>query len=103
MPDTDQIRVRIVYALADRQSVVDLSVPAGTSVADAVGRSGLLKRFPAIAQQPLNCAIFGRAVLLNDGVHDGDRIEILRPLLIDPKENRRQAAARSRSSSRQPQ
>ena len=57
----------------------------------------LLKRFPEIATRPLACAIFGRAVALARKVRPGDRVEILRPLLIDPKEQRRQAAARGRA------
>jgi putative ubiquitin-RnfH superfamily antitoxin RatB of RatAB toxin-antitoxin module len=60
---------------------------------------GLCERFPELAGRTTDCAIFGRVVSLSDPVSDGDRVEILRPLLADPKENRRQAAARSRTAS----
>lgn len=94
------IRVSVVYALAQRQSIVDLVVPRGTTVETAVQQSGLLRRFPEIAGQPLNFAIFSRVVLASDALAEGDRIEILRPLLIDPKESRRQAADRARKAAR---
>lgn len=96
MQKAEPIRVRVVYALAERQSVVDLIVPARTTVAQAIEQSGLIRRFPEIGSQPLNCAIFGRVVSAADKLTDADRVEILRPLLVDPKESRRQAAARSR-------
>lgn len=99
MQEPGSIRVRVVYALADRQSVIELVVPAQTTVAQAVEKSDLIRQFPEISAQPLKCAIFGRVVSASDTVSDGDRVEILRPLLVDPKENRRQAAARSRNVS----
>lgn len=95
MQEVESIHVRVVYALAEHQSVIDLTVPAQTTVAQAVEQSGLIRRFPEIGSQPLHCAIFGRVVSASDRLLDGDRVEILRPLLADPKENRRQAAARS--------
>lgn len=98
MQEAESIRVRVVYALADQQSVVDLVVPAQTTVAQAVEKSGLTGRFAEIESQPLKCAIFGRLVSASDTLAEGDRVEILRPLLVDPKEGRRQAAARSRKT-----
>jgi len=95
-----RIRISVVYALAERQYVVELHISPGTTVAEAVARSGMLERFPQIAVQPLQCAIYGRAAALSNPLAEGDRVEILRPLLIDPKLNRRQAAARARSPRR---
>jgi putative ubiquitin-RnfH superfamily antitoxin RatB of RatAB toxin-antitoxin module len=100
MPEAELLRVRVVYALPDHQACVDLQVPRGTSLSDAVARSGLLRKFPEAAARPLNCAIFGKAVPLTYELRDGDRIEILRPLLIDPKQSRREAAERSRAQPR---
>ena len=93
------LRIRVIYALPDHQATVDLQLPAGTSLADAVTRSGLLQKFPEAAERPLSCAIFGRAVPPTYELRDGDRIEILRPLLIDPKQSRREAAKRNRAES----
>lgn len=98
MEPSEGIHVNVVYALADRQSIVKLAVPAGTTVEVAVEMSGLKRRFPQIASGPLQCAIFGRVVDASQVLGEGDRIEILRPLLIDPKENRRQTAARARAA-----
>ena len=89
------MRVRVVYALPQRQSIVDVQLSAGATVEEAVARSGLMADFPEVRSGPLNCAIFGRVVALTDAVRDGDRVEILRPLIADPKQSRRQAAART--------
>jgi putative ubiquitin-RnfH superfamily antitoxin RatB of RatAB toxin-antitoxin module len=88
------MRVWVVYALPDRQAVEELELPESATVAEAVARSGLLQRFPQIGARPLACAIFGRAVADSQVLRTGDRVEILRPLLVDPKESRRRAAAR---------
>jgi putative ubiquitin-RnfH superfamily antitoxin RatB of RatAB toxin-antitoxin module len=98
MQEVESIRVRVVYALAQRQEVIDLVVPAHTTVLQAVEKSGLISRFPQIESQPLKCAIFGRLVPDSQSLADGDRVEILRPLLVDPKESRRQAATKSRKA-----
>ncbi len=100
MEKPESLRVRVVYALPDQQVIVALEVPAGTTVADAVTRSKLLEKFPEAAARPLSCAVFGRAVALTYELREGDRVEILRPLLIDPKQSRREAAERSRAAAR---
>ena len=100
MEKPESLRVRVVYALPDRQVSVDLEVPPGTTAADAVTRSKLLEKFPEAAARPLSCAVFGRAVPLTYELREGDRVEILRPLLIDPKQSRREAAERSRAATR---
>ena len=92
------MRVWVVYALADRQAVQELELPESATVAQAVERSGLLQRFPEIGDRPLACAIFGRVVADSQVLRADDRVEIQRPLLVDPKESRRRAAARGRGS-----
>lgn len=88
------MRICVVYALPDEQALVELEVPVGTSVAEAIELSGLRRRYPQIPTTP-PCAIYGRSVQPVHAVREGDRIEILRPLLIDPKESRRRAASRT--------
>jgi len=88
------MRICVVYALPDEQTLVELDVPAGTSVEQAVELSGLRRRYPQIPTTP-PCAIYGRSVQPAQPVREGDRIEILRPLMIDPKESRRRAASRT--------
>lgn len=100
MEPSKSIGVNVVYALPDRQLIVKLTVPAGTTVEIAVELSGLKRRFQEITSQPLHCAIFGRVVEVSQVLQKGDRVEILRPLLIDPKENRRQTAARAKAKTR---
>jgi putative ubiquitin-RnfH superfamily antitoxin RatB of RatAB toxin-antitoxin module len=94
------MRVWVVYALPDRQVVQELDVAESATVAEAVARSGLLQKFPEIAERPLACAIFGRAVADSHALRADDRVEILRPLQVDPKESRRRAAARGRTPPR---
>jgi uncharacterized protein len=94
------MRVWVVYALPDRQSVQELQLPEPATVAEAVARSGLLQEFPELGDRPLACAIFGRAVADSHLLRADDRVEILRPLQVDPKESRRRAAARSRTMPR---
>ena len=95
-----QMRVWVVYALPDLQSVQELELPESATVADAVQRSGLLQRFPEIGERPLACAIYGRTVADSHILRADDRVEILRPLQVDPKESRRRAAARGRATPR---
>lgn len=94
------MRVWVVYALPDRQSLQELELPQSTTVAEAVTRSGLLQKFPELGERPLTCAIFGRVVADSHVLRADDRVEILRPLQVDPKESRRRAAARGRTTPR---
>jgi putative ubiquitin-RnfH superfamily antitoxin RatB of RatAB toxin-antitoxin module len=93
---SELISISVVYALAHHQEIVRLKVEQATTVAEAVELSGLAREFPAIAAEGLQCAIYGRVVDLSQALRDGDRVEILRPLLIDPKEHRRQLAAKNK-------
>ncbi len=86
--------VTVVLAEPARQQVVALSVPAGTTAAQAVALSGLLAGRPeAWASQPA-LAVYGRKVEDTHPLEAGDRVEILRPLPEDPKLRRRNRARR---------
>lgn len=87
-----RIRVEIVYAQPAQQVRRRVSLPAGSSVADAVRASGLLGEFPGIDTRRLG--IFGRLAPPDTRLREGDRVEIYRPLRADPKEVRRLRAAR---------
>ena len=91
----ESLHVRVVYALPDMQVVAQVVLSPRATVADAVTKSRLTQRYSELASEPLNCAIFGRVVALTDELRDGDRVDILRPLLVDPKEQRRRAAAQT--------
>lgn len=88
------IKVSVIYALADAQHEINLEIPENFSVIMAIKRSGILERFPEIDILKNPVGIFGRKVLLDAPVHAGDRIEIYRPLQIDPKTARRVRAKR---------
>lgn len=89
--------MEVVYALAERQKLIRLTVPKGTTVREAALRSGLDRDFPGLdlADSPLG--IFGKAVPRPEErvLEEGERVEIYRPLIADPKEVRKQRAAKA--------
>ena len=88
-----QIHVEIVYVLAQRQKVVPMSLPEGTTIKEAIERSGLLAEFPEIDLAKNKLGIWNKLAKADAVLRDKDRIEIYRPLIADPKEVRRQRAA----------
>lgn len=83
------IEIELVYAKPERQTLLSLQVPEGTSVCAALELSGILQEHPEINLNTQAVGIFGEVVALETIVASGDRIEIYRPLRIDPKEARR--------------
>lgn len=94
------ISVEVAYASVTQQRVVTLSVSAGSTIQDAIMRSGVLSEFPEIDLDRQKIGVYGKRRALSDIVCDGDRIEIYRPLTIDPKEARRAKAKRMKDKSR---
>lgn len=92
MPEEPRIRVSVIHAGADRVFDIQLSLPAGSRVADAIERSGIRAMLPGIAIRDDRLGIFARKVSPDTLLRDGDRVEIYRPLRIDPKEARRKRA-----------
>ena len=88
----EQINIEVVYALPDEQLLLRKSVPAGTTVADAVQASGVLDKHPEIDLDKSKLGIFGKLTKADAVLRDKDRIEIYRPLIADPKEVRRKRA-----------
>jgi putative ubiquitin-RnfH superfamily antitoxin RatB of RatAB toxin-antitoxin module len=89
------IQVEVVYARSEEQVLLVLEVEQGSTVGQVIERSGILDRIPEIGRPPVRVGIFGRAAELTAAVREGDRIEIYRPLIADPKQQR-QARARRR-------
>lgn len=87
----------MVYAAEDRQVILALAVPPGTSLRAAAQVSGIAEQFPQLVLADCPLGIFGKVVADADvrAVQPGDRIEIYRPLLVDPKEVRRLRAAKA--------
>jgi len=88
----DRITVEVVCALPERQRVRRVSLPAGSSALEAVEQSGILLEMPGMAFDPSRLGIFSRRVPADEPVQDGDRVEIYRPLVLDPKDARRRRA-----------
>jgi putative ubiquitin-RnfH superfamily antitoxin RatB of RatAB toxin-antitoxin module len=88
----ENIRVQVCFARPDVQILRDLVVPAGTTIADAIGLSGVLSEAPEIDLTVCQVGIFGKLKTLDTALRDRDRVEIYRPLIADPKESRRRRA-----------
>lgn len=93
-----QLNVEVVYALPEEQTLLSLTVPEGTTVAQAIELSDLYQQHPELQERTLKVGIFSRPVKLGDELHDGDRVEIYRPLIADPKELRKIRAARAKAN-----
>lgn len=93
----ERIAIEVAYALADRQVLLRLTLAPGTTVRQAVLGSGLDAQFPGLDLARCPLGIFGKRVAAPEArvLQDGERVEIYRPLLADPKEVRRQRAARA--------
>lgn len=96
------ITVEVAYALPERQRIIRLTVPQGTSMLEAVRLSGIAEHFPGLDIDSSAMGIFGKAVPrpAERVLTEGERVEIYRPLIADPKEVRKQRAARARDAAR---
>ena len=95
-PVAKLLRVEVVYALPERQVVIALETEEGTSVRQAIERSGILQQFPQADPRRNGVGVFGKLVALDTLLREGDRVEIYRPLIADPKAARRERARLSR-------
>ena len=86
--------IEVVYALPHRQWIVSVAFADGMTAVDAVERSGLLDAHPEIGARPLVLGLFGIEIQHRHPLGDGDRVEICRPLALDPREMRRRAVQR---------
>lgn len=96
---SDTIQVEVAYALPDKQRIVRLDVPSGTTALQAVSMSQLDEVFEELVIGPdINLGVWGKAVTGDSVLAAGDRVEIYRPLLVDPKEVRKARAARAKAA-----
>ena len=93
MENPELIPIEVAYALPEHQQIIALHVPAGTTVKEAVERSGILEQFPEITLEKSKLGIFGKLSKADTALRAKDRVEIYRPLIADPKEVRKQRAA----------
>ncbi len=91
------VRVEVVYCAPGRCKRVSLTVEEGTTVQQAVERSGLLQEFPEIDLARNKVGVWNKLAKLDTPLRDRDRVEIYRPLIADPKEVRKQRAAEGKA------
>lgn len=106
-PTVSEVNIEVAIALPERQEIMALKVPLGTTARDAVEQSGLVRKYAGFLDTDLSLGIFSR--LLNGAVlplpedyvmEENDRVEIYRPLAKDPKQARLERAARAKTESR---
>lgn len=97
------ITVEVAYALPDRQRIVRMAVPVGTTMLEAVRLSRIAEQFPGLDASSSPMGIFGKAIAApaERVLANGERVEIYRPLIADPKEVRKQRAARAKDVPKQ--
>jgi len=92
MASTENISVEIIYIKPGSQNCLTLKLPQGSTINQAINRSGLLRHFPEIDLSVNKVGVFSKIQPLDTLLCEGDRIEIYRPLEADPKEARRRRA-----------
>jgi putative ubiquitin-RnfH superfamily antitoxin RatB of RatAB toxin-antitoxin module len=91
-PNDEYLGVEIAYALPESQVLIVIEVIPGTTAQEAIEDSGILQRFPQIDLSSQKIGIFGKVVELNRVLKSGDRVEIYRALIAEPKDARRRRA-----------
>ncbi len=84
-----KISVTVAYATSEKQVEIPIEIEAHCNISLAIKKSGILAQFPEIPFPEIQVGIYGKLRPLDAGLRAGDRVEIYRPLLIDPKEARR--------------
>lgn len=88
----DDIIIEVAYATPERQKIITLAVSPNTTLIEAVRQSGIVEIFPDLAIESADVGIWGKIKPKDSIVASGQRIEIYRPLIADPKESRRKRA-----------
>lgn len=98
MPNKQQknLAIEIIYPTPEEQNIITIEVTESCSVEHAIAQSNILDLYPEIDLAINKVGIFGKACKLTDSLREGDRIEIYRPLIIDPKEARKNRALRQK-------
>lgn len=94
----DKLNIEITYALPHQYYLKHLQVEVGTTIQSAILQSGILQQYKDIDLRENKVGIFSRPAKLTDVLQEGDRIEIYRPLLADPKEIRRKRAEQQKDA-----
>ncbi len=100
MENAELIEVEVAYARPDVQTILPVKVQAGTTIEEAIRHSGILESFPEIDLARNKVGVFGKLAKLDAVLRPGDRVEIYRALIADPKEARRRRAAKGSQAKR---
>ncbi|MBT8144019.1 MAG: RnfH family protein [Gammaproteobacteria bacterium] len=98
--DDKSIEIEVAYAMPQRQVVLPVVIPAGMTAREAALASGVDQHFEDVDLEQCKLGIYGRVVKDDHVMQPGDRLELYRPLLADPKEVRRQLAAEGKTMGR---
>jgi len=89
----EHIQVEVAYGTEQEQTLLAVEGDKGMTVQEAIERSGILRRFPEIDLAVNKVGVYGKLTKLEAALESGDRVEIYRPLIADPKEQRKKRAA----------
>lgn len=89
----EMLNIEVCYAQAGKQLLINVKLPAGANLQQALETSGILLKHPEIDLKKNKFGIFAKLSKLDTLLRDRDRVEIYRPLIADPKEVRKQRAA----------
>lgn len=87
------INVEVVYALAEKQSLLSFAIKEGATAIEAVKHSGIMDTYSTIDLETIKLGIFSKSCMNEQVLNEGDRVEIYRPLIADPREVRKRRAA----------
>ncbi|MEM5385246.1 RnfH family protein [Paraburkholderia phymatum] len=90
------LTIEVCYALPDEQTLIRLELPQGATLRQAIDASGILTRHPDIDLTKQKTGVFGKLKPLDAVLADHDRVEIYRPLIVDPKVSRQRRVEKSR-------
>jgi len=93
----DSIQIEVAYAKPERQELINLTLPAGSTLQQALEASGLIQKHGEIDIAKGRFGVYGKLAKLDTVLRDRDRVEVYRPLIADPKEVRKQRAAEGKA------
>lgn len=100
MVSFEQISIELVYALPQEQTLLAIDVDEGSTIEEAIRESGIMLSHPEIDLKKNKVGIWNKAAKLTQVLEEGDRIEIYRPLIADPKEVRKRRAEKAKLEGR---
>ena len=93
-----RLSIEVCYAAADAQTLIAVDLPEGATLQRALDASGILQRYPTIDLETQKVGVFGKLKPLDTVLADHDRVEIYRPLLVDPKLSRQRRVQKARKA-----